>query len=78
MFPVFQYIIETLVEVCTWLVLPLQFLVLPNFHSCFYNCLETRKMFSSKFTRKFIKKQEASANPNPNPKMFSGVQLGQI
>ena len=24
----------------------LQFLVLPNFHSCFYNCMETRKMFS--------------------------------
>ena len=28
------------------LVLPLQFLVLPNFHSCFHNCMETRKMFS--------------------------------
>ena len=28
------------------LVFPLQFLVLPNFHSCFYNCMETRKMFS--------------------------------
>ena len=25
---------------------PLQFLVLPNFHSCFYNYMETRKMFS--------------------------------
>ena len=23
-----------------------QFLVLPNFHSCFYNCMETWKMFS--------------------------------
>ena len=22
------------------------FLVLPNFHACFYNCIETRKMFS--------------------------------
>ena len=28
------------------LVFPLQFLVLPNFHSCFYNCMETRKIFS--------------------------------
>ena len=28
------------------LVFPLQFLVLPNFHWCFYNCMETRKMFS--------------------------------
>ena len=28
------------------LVFPLQFLILPNFHSCFYNCTETRKMFS--------------------------------
>ena len=27
------------------LVFPLQFLVLPNFHLCFYNCMETRKMF---------------------------------
>ena len=27
------------------LVLPLQFLVLPNFHSCFYNCMETWKCF---------------------------------
>ena len=26
--------------------IPLQFLVLPNFHSCFYNCMETRKTFS--------------------------------
>ena len=26
--------------------LPLQFLVLPNFHLCFYNCMETWKMFS--------------------------------
>ena len=25
---------------------PLQFRVLPNFHLCFYNCMETRKMFS--------------------------------
>ena len=25
-------------------VFPLQFLVLPNFHSCFYNCMETRKI----------------------------------
>ena len=25
---------------------PLQFLVLPNFYSCFYNCMETREMFS--------------------------------
>ena len=24
----------------------LQFLVLPNFHLCFYNCVKTRKMFS--------------------------------
>ena len=23
----------------------LQFLVIPNFHSCFYNCMETQKMF---------------------------------
>ena len=28
------------------LVFPLQFLVLPNFHLCFYNYMETRKMFS--------------------------------
>ena len=28
------------------LVFPLQFLVLPNVHSCFYNCMETRKMLS--------------------------------
>ena len=28
------------------LVFPLQFLVLPNFHPCFYNRMETRKMFS--------------------------------
>ena len=28
------------------LVFPLQFLVLPNFHSCLYNCMETWKMFS--------------------------------
>ena len=28
------------------LVFPLQFLVLTNFHSCFYNCMETRKLFS--------------------------------
>ena len=28
------------------LVFPLQFLVLPNFHSCFYNFIETRKIFS--------------------------------
>ena len=27
------------------LVFPLQFLVLPNFHSCSYNRMETRKMF---------------------------------
>ena len=25
---------------------PLQFLVLPNFYSCFYYCMETREMFS--------------------------------
>ena len=24
----------------------LQFLILPNFHSCLYNCMETRKIFS--------------------------------
>ena len=29
-----------------FLVLPFQFLVLPNFHSCFFNCMETGKMFS--------------------------------
>ena len=28
------------------LVFPLQFLVLSNFHSCFYNSMETRRMFS--------------------------------
>ena len=28
------------------LVFPLQFLVLPNFNSRFYNCMETREMFS--------------------------------
>ena len=27
-------------------VFPLQYLVLPNFHLCFYNCMATRKMFS--------------------------------
>ena len=29
-----------------WRTFVLQFLVLPNFHSCFYNCMETQKMFS--------------------------------
>ena len=56
-FPVFPYVIEMLVEV--WenlklhgnthpvgLCIQLQFPLLPNFHSCFYNCMETRKMFS--------------------------------
>ena len=28
------------------LMFPLQFLILPNFHSCFYNSMKTRKMFS--------------------------------
>ena len=28
------------------LMFPLQFLVLPNFHSCFSDSMETRKMFS--------------------------------
>ena len=28
------------------LMFPLQFLVLPTLHSCFYNCMEPRKMFS--------------------------------
>ena len=28
------------------LVFPFQFRVLPNFHTCFYNCMKTRKMFS--------------------------------
>ena len=28
-----------------WLVMLLQFLVLTNFHSCFYNCMETWKCF---------------------------------
>ena len=53
----FPYVIETQVKV--WensklrgdtrptrsSVFPLQFLVLPNFHSCFYNCTEIRKTF---------------------------------
>ena len=30
------------------LLFPLQFLVLPNFHSCFYNCMETHKNFKQK------------------------------
>ena len=50
MFPVFPHVIETLVEVLENSKLrgnfPLQFLVLPKFHECFYNCMETRKMFS--------------------------------
>ena len=28
------------------LVFPLEFLVLQNFHSCFYNCMKTQEMFS--------------------------------
>ena len=36
------------------LVFPLQFLVLPNSHSRFYNCMETQKIFSiSKFCLNF-------------------------
>ena len=42
------------------LVFPLQFFVLPNFHSCFYNCMETRKMFSISYggSLRFLQKWE--------------------
>ena len=33
---------------------PCQFLVLPNFHSCFYYCMETREMFSFFFNHNYI------------------------
>ena len=33
------------------LVFPRNFSFLPNFHACFYNSIETRKMFSIKFIR---------------------------
>ena len=40
---------------------PTAFLVLPNFHSCFYNSIETRKMFSISLEnspRKITKNEE--------------------
>ena len=56
MFSVFLSVIETLVKVREnskklWkhspaARVPTAFLVLPNFHSCFYNAIETRYMFS--------------------------------
>ena len=56
-FPCSYRVIETLVEVwekleIAWkhshfvLVFPRNFSFLPNFHACFYNSIETRKMFS--------------------------------
>ena len=61
-FPCFYRVIETRVEV--WekekccgntsrrRVFPQLFRVLPNLHSCFYNSIETRKMFSISFRKK--------------------------
>ena len=39
---------------------PTEFLVLPNFHSCFYNSIETRYMFSISQTSKSYTDTETS------------------
>ena len=49
--------LEKAVETLAAARIPTAFLVLPNFHSCFYNLIETRYMFSISYIIIIFKKQ---------------------